>query len=82
MLSSSKVSSRGVRCGTLVKLVFSPALPVFVKCIPKQKYIPVDGDGNTAGDVSLSLNDEESYRAIRDAGIRSGVCVFFTCPTC
>ncbi|KAF8482807.1 S-adenosyl-L-methionine-dependent methyltransferase [Russula ochroleuca] len=30
-----------------------------------------DGDGNTAGDIALSLNDEESYRAIRDAGIRS-----------
>lgn len=42
--------------------------------------IPVDSDGNTAGDISLSLNDEESYRAIRDAGIRSGV--FFACFTC
>jgi protein arginine N-methyltransferase 2 len=48
-------------------------------CISKQN-IPVDGDGNTAGDISLSLNDEGSYRAIRDAGIRSGV--FFTCLTC
>jgi len=40
----------------------------------------VDGDGNTAGDISLSLNDEESYRAIRNAGIRSGM--FFRCFTC
>jgi len=40
----------------------------------------VDNDGNTAGDVSLSLNDEESYRAVRDAGIRSGV--FFPCLPC
>lgn len=31
----------------------------------------VDNAGNTAGDIALSLNDEESYRAIRDAGIRS-----------
>ncbi|KAH9972414.1 arginine methyl transferase [Lactifluus volemus] len=30
-----------------------------------------DDGGNTAGDIALSLNDEESYRAIRDAGIRS-----------
>lgn len=50
-----------------------------VKCIAKQNA-PVDCDGNTAGDISLSLNDEESYRAIRDAGIRSGV--FFTCFAC
>ena len=42
--------------------------------------MPVDSDGNTAGDISLSLNDEESYRAIRDAGIRSGV--FITCVVC
>ncbi|KAN0128745.1 S-adenosyl-L-methionine-dependent methyltransferase [Lactarius tabidus] len=31
----------------------------------------VDNAGNTAGDIALSLNDEESYRTIRDAGIRS-----------
>jgi len=31
----------------------------------------VDNAGNTAGDIALSLNDEGSYRAIRDAGIRS-----------
>ncbi|KAF8513899.1 hypothetical protein BU17DRAFT_52912 [Hysterangium stoloniferum] len=31
----------------------------------------VDDLGNTAGDVALSLNDEESYRIIRDAGLRS-----------
>lgn len=31
----------------------------------------VDACGNTAGDVALSLNDEECYRLIRDAGIRS-----------
>ncbi|KAI0288539.1 S-adenosyl-L-methionine-dependent methyltransferase [Russula brevipes] len=30
-----------------------------------------DNGGNTAGDIALSLNDEESYHAIRDAGIRS-----------
>ena len=48
-----------------------------MKCLSKN--IPVDGDGNTAGDISFSLNDEESYRVIRDAGIRSGVC--FTCLT-
>ncbi|KAI0250373.1 S-adenosyl-L-methionine-dependent methyltransferase [Lactifluus subvellereus] len=30
-----------------------------------------DNGGNTAGDIALSLNDEESYRAIRNAGIRS-----------
>ena len=35
----------------------------------------MDNAGNTAGDIALSLNDEASYRAIRDAGIRSGVCV-------
>jgi type IV protein arginine methyltransferase len=35
----------------------------------------VDNGGNTAGDIALSLNDEESYRIIRDAGIRSGVYV-------
>ncbi|KAI9507439.1 S-adenosyl-L-methionine-dependent methyltransferase [Russula earlei] len=31
----------------------------------------LDNAGNTAGDIALSLNDEESYRTIRDAGIRS-----------
>ncbi|KAF8585894.1 hypothetical protein K439DRAFT_1409609 [Ramaria rubella] len=31
----------------------------------------VDDLGNTAGDIALSLNDEESYRIIRDAGLRS-----------
>ncbi|KAF8516042.1 arginine methyl transferase [Gautieria morchelliformis] len=31
----------------------------------------VDELGNTAGDIALSLNDEASYRIIRDAGIRS-----------
>ncbi|KAH8988028.1 S-adenosyl-L-methionine-dependent methyltransferase [Lactarius akahatsu] len=34
--------------------------------------LAVDNAGNTAGDIALSLNDEESYRTIRDAGIRSG----------
>ena len=32
----------------------------------------VDDLGNTAGDVALSLNDEVSYRIIRNAGLRSG----------
>ncbi|KAL5507468.1 RMT2 [Sanghuangporus vaninii] len=31
----------------------------------------VDNLGNTAGDVALSLNNEECYRSIRDAGLRS-----------
>ncbi|EJD02699.1 uncharacterized protein FOMMEDRAFT_133950 [Fomitiporia mediterranea MF3/22] len=31
----------------------------------------VDNSGNTAGDVALSLNNEECYRSIRDAGLRS-----------
>jgi protein arginine N-methyltransferase 2 len=35
--------------------------------------LPADNGGNTAGDIALSLNDEESYHAIRDAGIRSGL---------
>ena len=35
-----------------------------------------DNTGHTAGDIALSLNDEESYRTIRDAGIRSGVSAF------
>lgn len=39
----------------------------------------VDYLGNTAGDIALSLNDEESYRIIRDAGIRSGTsCTSYT----
>lgn len=33
----------------------------------------VDNVGNTAGDIALSLNDQESYRIIRDAGLRSGI---------
>lgn len=33
----------------------------------------VDNLGYTAGDVAVSLNNEECYRLIRDAGIRSGV---------
>ncbi|KAI0300992.1 S-adenosyl-L-methionine-dependent methyltransferase [Multifurca ochricompacta] len=32
-----------------------------------------DNAGNTAGDIALSLNDGESYLAIRDAGIRSEI---------
>jgi hypothetical protein len=38
----------------------------------------VDNAGNTAGDIALSLNDEESYRTIRDAGIRSGACALIS----
>lgn len=34
---------------------------------------PVDRLGYTAADVALSLNNEECYRAIRDAGLRSGL---------
>jgi hypothetical protein len=37
----------------------------------------VDDLGNTPGDIALSFNDEESYRIIRDAGLRSG-CYFFS----
>lgn len=32
----------------------------------------VDNLGYTAADVALSLNNEGCYRAIRDAGLRSG----------
>ncbi|KAH9985980.1 S-adenosyl-L-methionine-dependent methyltransferase [Russula compacta] len=35
-----------------------------------------DNSGSTAGDIALSQNDEESYQAIRDAGIRSGLFPF------
>lgn len=38
--------------------------------------LSADNAGNTAADVALSLNDEECYRVIRDAGVRSGVPVF------
>jgi protein arginine N-methyltransferase 2 len=34
----------------------------------------VDNLKNTAGDIALSFNDEETYTLIRDAGIRSGSC--------
>jgi hypothetical protein len=33
----------------------------------------VDTLGNTAADVALSLNNEDCYLIIRDAGIRSGL---------
>jgi len=33
--------------------------------------LSADNTGNTAADIALSLNDNESYCAIRDAGIRS-----------
>ena len=35
----------------------------------------VDNLGYTAADVALSLNNEDCYRAIRDAGLRSGIVV-------
>jgi protein arginine N-methyltransferase 2 len=36
-------------------------------------WITVDNLHNTAGDIALSLNNEPCYRALRDAGIRSGL---------
>lgn len=33
----------------------------------------VDNLHNTAGDIALSLNNDECYQIIRDAGIRSGL---------
>ncbi|KAI6134481.1 S-adenosyl-L-methionine-dependent methyltransferase [Pisolithus croceorrhizus] len=33
----------------------------------------VDNLGNTAGDIALSMNNEECYKLIRDAGIRAGL---------
>ena len=33
---------------------------------------PVDNLHNTAGDIALSLNNENGYSIVRDAGIRSG----------
>lgn len=33
----------------------------------------VDNLGNTAGDVALSLNNEECYNLIRDHGLRQGM---------
>jgi protein arginine N-methyltransferase 2 len=41
--------------------------------LPLPLLLSADNAGNTAADVALSLNDEESYRVIRDAGVRSGV---------
>lgn len=32
----------------------------------------VDNLKNTAGDIALSLNDEDTYMVIRDAGLRAG----------
>jgi hypothetical protein len=58
------------------KCLFSPA----ARLGRTTNMAAVDSGGNTAGDIALSLNDEESYRVIRDAGIRSGVCVWmFIC---
>lgn len=33
----------------------------------------VDNLGNTAGDIALSMNNDECYKLIRDAGIRAGL---------
>jgi len=37
--------------------------------------LQVDYLQNTAGDIALSYNDDEIYRAIRNEGIRSGTLV-------
>ncbi|KIJ46111.1 hypothetical protein M422DRAFT_29486 [Sphaerobolus stellatus SS14] len=51
-------------------LVESPELVQFL--IDKGAiWNSVDDVGNTAADIALSLNDEVSYRIIRDAGLRS-----------
>ncbi|KIK27751.1 hypothetical protein PISMIDRAFT_8136 [Pisolithus microcarpus 441] len=36
-------------------------------------HILVDNLGNTAGDIALSMNNDECYKLIRDAGIRAGL---------
>lgn len=51
-------------------------LPVYMYIVFACNLISVEVDnlGNTAGDIALSFNNEECYRAIRDAGLRSGNC--------
>lgn len=41
----------------------------------------VDYLKNTAGDIALSFNDEETYTLVRDAGIRSGSCLQPSLPS-
>jgi hypothetical protein len=55
------------RSGTLV-------ITITFHCLndDQEGVVIVDDVGNTAGDIALSLNDAESYRLIRDAGLRSG----------
>jgi protein arginine N-methyltransferase 2 len=36
----------------------------------------VDGLHNTAGDIALSLNNQECYELVRDAGVRTGTMLF------
>lgn len=52
-------------------------------CTQKLTVVPrvvtVDNLHNTAGDVALSLNNEECYTIIRDAGIRSGALLRDSC---
>jgi len=46
-----------------------------VKCLASCSSSPsflVDNLHNTAADIALSMNNENCYRLIRDAGIRSG----------
>ena len=54
------------------KCLFSPA----ARLGRTTNMAAMDSGGNTAGDIALSLNDEESYPIIRDAGMRSGVCMY------